>query len=92
MSSAPEKSSHSELPPAVRIGHVNLRVADGNGIELYYDRPREEWGGPQGRAVRSSRPIGGGGSHHLVPIHRSAWKRNSANFACCEFCEVRDSH
>src|SRR5918995_4048478 len=23
------------------------------------------------------------------PIHRSAWKRNSANFACTEFSEVR---
>jgi hypothetical protein len=44
MSGAAEESSRSELHPAVRIGHVNLRVADGNGIELYYDRPGEEWG------------------------------------------------
>ena len=33
---------------------VYLRDPDGNGIELYYDRPRETWFDPQGR--RSSRP------------------------------------
>jgi hypothetical protein len=26
---------------------VYLRDPDGNGIELYYDRPREEWGPPR---------------------------------------------
>jgi catechol-2,3-dioxygenase len=26
---------------------VYLRDPDGNGIELYYDRPREEWGAPK---------------------------------------------
>jgi catechol-2,3-dioxygenase len=26
---------------------VYLSDPDGNGIELYYDRPREEWGSPK---------------------------------------------
>jgi catechol 2,3-dioxygenase len=30
---------------------VYLRDPDGNGIELYYDRPRLEWFDPQGRPV-----------------------------------------
>jgi catechol 2,3-dioxygenase len=30
---------------------VYLRDPDGNGIELYYDRPRSEWFDPQGRPV-----------------------------------------
>jgi SnoaL-like polyketide cyclase len=47
---------------------VYLRDPDGNGIELYYDRPRGS-GAPQGRTVRSSRPVGGVGLHLLVPIH-----------------------
>jgi catechol 2,3-dioxygenase len=36
MSSAPEESSRSELPPAVRIGHVNLRVADLDRATSFY--------------------------------------------------------
>ena len=55
---------------------VYLSDPDGNGIELYYDRPREEWA-PQGRAVRSPRPVGGAGPHLLIPIHPSAWQVNS---------------
>jgi catechol-2,3-dioxygenase len=29
--------------------HIGLNISDpdGNGIELYYDRPREEWGIPK---------------------------------------------
>jgi catechol 2,3-dioxygenase len=30
---------------------VYLSDPDGNGIELYYDRPREEWFGPRGEPV-----------------------------------------
>lgn len=30
---------------------VYLRDPDGNGIELYYDRPREEWFDPQGNPI-----------------------------------------
>ena len=30
---------------------VYLRDPDGNGIELYYDRPREEWFDPEGRPI-----------------------------------------
>ena len=30
---------------------VYLRDPHGNGIELYYDRPRSEWFDPQGRPV-----------------------------------------
>jgi catechol 2,3-dioxygenase len=30
---------------------VYLRDPDGNGIELYYDRPRCEWFDPQGRPI-----------------------------------------
>jgi catechol 2,3-dioxygenase len=36
MSSAPEKSSRSELHPAVRIGHVHLRVADLDRDTCFY--------------------------------------------------------
>ncbi len=36
VSSAPEQSSHSELPPAVRIGHVNPRVADLDRATSFY--------------------------------------------------------
>ena len=36
MSSAPEQSSRSELHPAVRIGHVNLRVADLDRATSFY--------------------------------------------------------
>jgi catechol 2,3-dioxygenase len=36
MSSALEKSSHSELHAAVRIGHVNLRVADLDRDTCFY--------------------------------------------------------
>ncbi len=44
----------NEAHPDVRIGHVHLRVADlerANGIELYYDRPREKWFDPEGRPI-----------------------------------------
>jgi catechol 2,3-dioxygenase len=30
---------------------VYLRDPDGNGVELYYDRPREEWFDPQGNPI-----------------------------------------
>ena len=30
---------------------VYLKAPDGNGIELYYDRPRSEWFDPKGRPV-----------------------------------------
>jgi catechol-2,3-dioxygenase len=36
VSSAPEESSRSELHPAVRIGHVNLRVADLDRATSFY--------------------------------------------------------
>jgi catechol 2,3-dioxygenase len=36
MSSAAEESSHSELHPAVRIGHVHLRVADLDRATSFY--------------------------------------------------------
>lgn len=32
------------IGPRVGVGRVHLlRDPDGNGIELYYDRPREQW-------------------------------------------------
>jgi len=34
-----------------------LRDPDGNGIELYYDRPRSEWFGADGRPVIKSEPF-----------------------------------
>lgn len=34
-----------------------LRDPDGNGIELYYDRPRSEWFGPQGNPVLKAEPF-----------------------------------
>jgi len=34
-----------------------LRDPDGNGIELYYDRPRSEWFGADGRLVIKSEPF-----------------------------------
>jgi catechol 2,3-dioxygenase len=30
---------------------VYLRNPDGNGIEFYYDWPREEWFDPEGRPI-----------------------------------------
>ncbi len=36
---------------------VYLRDPDGNGIELYYDRPREEWFDPQGIPVLKAAPF-----------------------------------
>jgi catechol 2,3-dioxygenase-like lactoylglutathione lyase family enzyme len=36
MSGAAEESSRSELHPAVRIGHVNLRVADLERATAFY--------------------------------------------------------
>ena len=30
---------------------VYLDDPDGNGVELYYDRPREDWFDPEGRPV-----------------------------------------
>ena len=36
---------------------VYLRDPDGNGIELYYDRPRSEWFDPQGRPVLRATPF-----------------------------------
>src|SRR5215207_2113523 len=36
MSSAPEESSRSELHPAVRIGHVHLRVSDIDRATSFY--------------------------------------------------------
>jgi catechol 2,3-dioxygenase len=36
---------------------VYLRDPDGNGIELYYDRPREVWFDAQGRPVMKAEPF-----------------------------------
>jgi catechol 2,3-dioxygenase len=36
---------------------VYLRDPDGNGIELYYDRPREEWFGADGRPKLKAEPF-----------------------------------
>jgi catechol 2,3-dioxygenase len=36
MSSAAEESSHSDLHPAVRIGHVHLRVGDLDRATAFY--------------------------------------------------------
>ena len=36
---------------------VYLRDPDGNGIELYYDRPREEWFDPEGRPIVKAEPL-----------------------------------
>jgi catechol 2,3-dioxygenase len=36
---------------------VYLRDPDGNGIELYYDRPREAWFGPDGQPVLKAEPF-----------------------------------
>jgi len=36
---------------------VYLRDPDGNGVELYYDRPREAWFGPRGEPVLKSEPF-----------------------------------
>jgi len=36
---------------------VYLRDPDGNGIELYYDRPRSEWFDPQGNPVLKADPF-----------------------------------
>jgi catechol 2,3-dioxygenase len=36
---------------------VYLSDPDGNGIELYYDRPREEWFGPRGEPVLKAEPF-----------------------------------
>jgi catechol 2,3-dioxygenase len=36
---------------------VYLRDPDGNGIELYYDRPREAWFGPRGEPVLKAEPF-----------------------------------
>jgi catechol 2,3-dioxygenase len=36
---------------------VYLRDPDGNGIELYYDRPRSGWFDPQGRPVLKADPF-----------------------------------
>jgi catechol 2,3-dioxygenase len=36
---------------------VYLRDPDGNGIELYYDRPREAWFDPQGQFILKAEPF-----------------------------------
>jgi catechol 2,3-dioxygenase len=36
---------------------VYLRDPDGNGIELYYDRPRSKWFDPRGRPVLKADPF-----------------------------------
>jgi catechol 2,3-dioxygenase len=36
---------------------VYLRDPDGNGIELYYDRPRERWTDAAGRLVLANEPL-----------------------------------
>jgi len=36
---------------------VYLRDPDGNGIELYYDRPRETWFDPQGNPILKAEPF-----------------------------------
>lgn len=36
---------------------VYLRDPDGNGIELYYDRPRSEWFDPQGNPILKAEPF-----------------------------------
>ena len=36
---------------------VYLRDPDGNGVELYYDRPRSEWVDPQGNPVLKADPF-----------------------------------
>jgi catechol-2,3-dioxygenase len=41
-----EEAERSHIHPDTRIGHVRalyLRDPDGNGVELYWDRPEEEW-------------------------------------------------
>jgi catechol 2,3-dioxygenase len=36
---------------------VYLRDSDGNGVELYYDRPREQWFDAQGRPIIKADPF-----------------------------------
>ncbi|MBA2533818.1 MAG: glyoxalase, partial [Rubrobacter sp.] len=36
---------------------VYLRDPDGNGIELYYDRPRSEWFDERGNPVLKAQPF-----------------------------------
>jgi catechol 2,3-dioxygenase len=36
---------------------VYLRDPDGNGVELYYDRPREQWFDAQGRPIIKADPF-----------------------------------
>ena len=36
---------------------VYLRDPDGNGIELYYDRPKERWFDPEGRPILKAEPF-----------------------------------
>jgi catechol 2,3-dioxygenase len=36
---------------------VYLRVPDGNGIELYYDRPRTRWFDERGNPVLKAEPF-----------------------------------
>ena len=36
---------------------VYLSDPDGNGIELYYDRPREKWFDPEGRPIVKAEPF-----------------------------------
>ncbi len=39
----------------MKLGHVHLRASDldteGNGVELYYDRPRDQWFNADGTPV-----------------------------------------
>jgi catechol-2,3-dioxygenase len=79
MSSAPEESNRSELHPAVRIGHVHLRVADLDRATSFY---RDVLGfdvtvygsdyGLPGAAFLSA-----GGYHHHIGLN--TWHSQGAN-------------
>ena len=60
MSSAADESSRSELHPAVRIGHVHLRVSDLERATAFY---RDELGFDL-TATRSSYAFLSAGSYH----------------------------
>jgi catechol 2,3-dioxygenase len=36
---------------------VYLRDPDGNGVELYYDRPQERWFDEQGKPILKAEPF-----------------------------------
>ena len=61
---------------------VYLRDPDGNGIELYYDRPREAWFDAQGNPIIKAKPFdprdllaeraAPRSSRRVPPVHRAA--------------------